>query len=83
MFRQSACQFDHVFCLTAGVRVTAKFEVMAANQSVDANQGDIETVFRSDDSALPVVDELLIESIFADGGAAPVTDSGSEFSGIA
>lgn len=37
VFTQSTCQFDYVFALASGIGVAAEFEIVPANQSVDAN----------------------------------------------
>lgn len=82
MFCQGPGEFDHVFCLAAGIGIAAEFQIMAAYQAVYADQGNIETSFRSNNSVLPMFDEIIIELPLADCCTAPTTDGGCEFRGI-
>ena len=40
-FTESAREVDHILCLTAGIRVPAKLEIVTTNQTMDADEQEI------------------------------------------
>ena len=46
VLRQSSRQFDYIFGLSAGIRITAQFQVVATNQPMYADQHDVQAIRR-------------------------------------